>query len=153
MTRSDTVAGQVEAFSAASDMPQPPAHMDMRECDWPFWQSIILARPIKSWTSSDLELAVNLCKDRADVKRLREEVQGKDIVVLQNGNGAVNPKHKLIETMERRIISMSRLLHVHAEANMTAKDRAAQAQAERQAREKQESVSKNHLLARPSAAH
>jgi hypothetical protein len=48
--------------------------------------------------------------------------------------GEVNPKHKLIETLSRRSVALSRMLHVHAQATVGRSEDAAKAlELERQA--------------------
>jgi len=116
--RSDSVTTAVNAAQAASVGPvKPLAHTPLRDCDYPFWDAIVLARAAGTWTNSDLVLAANLARCSADIVRLQVdlEVEG-DVSFSVKGTPVVNPKHSLIETLSRRAVALSRALHVHAEA-------------------------------------
>lgn len=115
--RSDSVTAAVSAARAGSI--EPPAHVRLRECDWPFWASIVHARARENWTAPDLENAANLARCKADIERISQEIQAEgDTVVNQRGTQIVNPKHTLLETLTRRSMALSRMLHVHAEATV-----------------------------------
>ena len=113
--RSDSITKEGEMLRAKA--PQPPAHIKLYSEDMPFWQSIMRARDFSCWTDSDLENAAILARTKADLERLQEEIRNEpDIVSNGAGSPIVNPKHKLIEDLTRRVIALSRMLHVHAEA-------------------------------------
>lgn len=115
--RSDSVTAAVTAAQAGPI--DPPAHVQLRECDWPFWASIVHARARENWTAPDLENAANLARCKADIERISQEIQAEgDTVVNQRGTQIVNPKHTLLETLTRRSMALSRMLHVHAEATV-----------------------------------
>ena len=116
-TRIDSNAEQVRMVQ--SKVPEPPAHVNLRDCDYPFWDSIVRARDYKSWTASDLEHAANLARCKADIERLQVEINEEgDTIINQRGTPIVNPKHTLLETLSRRSVALSRMLHVHAEATV-----------------------------------
>jgi len=77
----------------------------------------MLARARDTWTTADLATAAILARTRADIERIQAEVDVEGFTI-PSGKGVpiVNPKHKLLETMTRRSVSLSRVLHVHAEA-------------------------------------
>ena len=115
--RSDSATAAVAA--AQSGAIEPPAHVKLRECDWPFWASIVHARARENWTAPDLENAAVLARCKADIERISAEIAAEgDTVVNQRGTQIVNPKHTLLETLTRRSIALSRMLHVHAEATV-----------------------------------
>jgi len=118
--RSDSAAAAVAAVQAASLGPlQPPAHVTLRPGDRPFWEAIMLARARDTWTDSDLATAASLARSQADIERLQAEVDLEGFTIPSgNGTPIVNPKHKLLETLTRRAVSLSRVLHVHAEATV-----------------------------------
>jgi len=152
MSKSDTVKGALDAFSNASKELLPPPHVTLRESDKPFWESIVRARAYNSWTDSDLEVAANLARCKSDIERIHLEITEEgDIVINARGTQIINPKHTLMETLSRRAVALSRMIHVHAEANMQAKDRAKQTGAEQQARAGVEVVQSDDLLAKPTA--
>lgn len=116
--RSDSITAAVTAAQDATAGPiEPPAHVALRERDWPFWNSIVSARARKTWNTADLENAANLARCKADIERLQSEIDAEgDIVKNERGTQIVNPKHTLLETLSRRAMAVSRMLHVHAEA-------------------------------------
>lgn len=114
----NTVKGQLQTMSDALAGPlMPPAHIQLREQDIPFWLSIVGARARNSWDDCDLELAAQLARAKADTFRLQREIDREgDVVRNDRGTQIMNPKHSLMETLTRRVIAMSRMLHVHPEA-------------------------------------
>lgn len=115
--RSDSLTAAVTA--AQSEPVLPPGHVHLRPCDVPFWESIVRARARENWTAPDLENAANLARAKADIERISAEVQAEgDTLPNQRGTMVVNPKHALLETLTRRVMALSRMLHVHAEATV-----------------------------------
>lgn len=116
--RIDTITGESALMrAAAKGVIQPPAHVHLRECDQPFWVSIVRARANSAWTDPDLEIAANLARCKADIERLQVEITAEgDVIENARGTPIVNPKHQLLETLSRRAVALSRMLHVHAEA-------------------------------------
>lgn len=106
-------------MSGASTRILPPAHVTLRDGDLPFWESVVRARSADSWNASDLENAANLARCKADIERLQSEINAEgDIVTNERGTPILNPKHSLLETLSRRAVALSRMLHVHAEATV-----------------------------------
>lgn len=118
--RSDSTTAAVKAAqNAAAGTIEPPAHVTLRDGDLPFWESVVCARARDSWNSSDLENAANLARCKADIERLQAEITAEgDVIVNDRGTQIVNPKHALLETLSRRCLALSRMLHVHAEATV-----------------------------------
>lgn len=115
----NSTTGEAEAFSNATAKLEPPAHVRLRESDWPFWYAITGARAANSWNDSDLSKAGNLARCQADIERLTDEIQDEgDIIKNDKGTPIVNPKHSLLETLSRREVALSRVLHVHTEATV-----------------------------------
>ena len=116
-TRIDSNAAQARMVQAK--VPEPPDHVNLREGDRPFWDSIVRARDYESWTAADLEQAANLARCKADIERLQVEIDIEgDVLENKRGTPVVNPKHTLLETLSRRSVALSRMLHVHAEATV-----------------------------------
>ena len=118
--RSDTAsAGVTAAQNAALEPLEPPAHVKLRDGDLPFWNSIVRARARDTWNDVDLENAANLCRCKADIERLSEEIKIEgDIIENERGTKVINQKHTLLEILSRRAVALSRMLHVHAEATV-----------------------------------
>lgn len=117
-TRSDSVTAAVRAAQSVAESPiEPPAHINLRDGDRPFWQAIVCARARDSWNTSDLESAANLARCKADIERVQREIDVEgDTLVNERGTTVLNPKHSLLEVLSRRAMALSRMLHVHAEA-------------------------------------
>lgn len=101
---------------AVSEIPVPE-HVSVPEDAMKFWRSITKARAADRWNDSDLEVAAELARTKANIERLNAELEAEgDVVVNERGTPIVNPKHNLLETLTRRMIALSRVLQVHAEA-------------------------------------
>ena len=112
-TRSDSAKAAVQASQAAALGPlQPPAHVALPDTAVPFWNAIMLNRPRDRWNDADLAIAAVMARDQAAVERLQAEIAIEGDMV----DDKLNPKHKLVETLARRVVANARALHVLAEA-------------------------------------
>ena len=115
--RIDSASEQGEMMRTKS--PDPPDHITLRPGDLPFWKSVVRARDYASWTDIDLAHAANLSRCLADIESLQREITAEgDTLTNAKGTQVVNPKHTLLETLSRRSVALSRMLHVHAEATV-----------------------------------
>lgn len=115
--RTDTAKGALNTMRGALTKIEPPKHCHMPELAMPFWEEIVSTRANDSWTKPDLSNAANLARTKADIERISKQVEEEgDIVINARGTQIVNPKHTLLETLSRRVVQLSRMLHVHAEA-------------------------------------
>jgi len=115
--RIDSASEQGEMMRTKA--PDPPAHITLRPGDLPFWKSVVRARDYASWTDIDLAHAANLSRCLADIEQLQREITTEgDTLTNAKGTQVVNPKHALLETLSRRSVALSRMLHVHAEATV-----------------------------------
>ena len=117
--KSNSEQEKVANMQAAATTIAPPRHVHLRPGDLPFWLSITRARHASTWNNSDLEVAANLARCKADIERIQRELDEEgDTVTNARGTVVMNPKHSLLETLSRRATSLSRMLHVHAEATV-----------------------------------
>ncbi len=144
----NSVDGEIEAFSNAPAKLEPPAHVKLRDSDWPFWYAITSARAASSWNDTDLTKAANLARCQSDIERLSMEVMEEgDIITNDRGTPIVNPKHNLLETLSRREVSISRVLHVHTEATVgRSRDSGNRAVAQKEKRQAVERVAGGGLI-------
>ena len=92
-------------------------HLHMPDHAKPFLESILANRV--EWNDSDLAKAYNLARAQADIERISREIEVEgDTLVNEKGTQIVNPKHALLETLTRREIALSKIVHVHAEATL-----------------------------------
>ncbi|HBO2683228.1 TPA: TerS protein [Pseudomonas aeruginosa] len=113
--RSDSAKAAVAAAQAVALGPiAPPSHVRLRAQDWPFWNAVVQTRPRDTWTDNDLVLAGNLARTNADIEALQKSIDVDGFVV----EGKANPACAILDTMSRRAITLSRLLHIHAAATV-----------------------------------
>jgi len=149
--RSDSGDSAAEAMKAAFEGPiDPPAHVQVPAQARPFWDSIVRARARNKWTEADYEMAANLARCKYDIERIQLEIYAEgDVVENFRGTMVVNPKHTLLETLSRRAVALSRMLHVHAEATIgKAKDQPKGNAIQRKAEEIVDNLD-DGLIARP----
>src|SRR5690625_2384259 len=115
--RTDTVKGAVTAMAGAVSEIAVPEYVNVPDDAIHFWKSITKARAADRWNDTDLEMEAELARTKASIERLNKEivVEG-DIIKNDRGTPIVNPKHSLLETLTRRMVALSRILQVHAEA-------------------------------------
>jgi hypothetical protein len=116
--RSDSASAGVRAMQAVALGPlDPPKHVALRKGDRPFWDGIMTSRARDTWTQTDLVTAANLARTQADIEQLQKVVDANGYVME---NGKLNPAAVLVETLSKRVVSLSRALHVHAIATVGA---------------------------------
>jgi hypothetical protein len=112
-TRSDSATAAVQATQNAAQAPlEPPGHVTIPDEARPFWDALVRNRPRHKWNEADLATAAILARAQWDVERLQREIVAEGDVI----GDRLNPKHALVDKLGRRIMSLSRLLHVHPEA-------------------------------------
>lgn len=112
-TRSDSATTAVQAAQNAAQGPlQPPAHVTVPDEARPFWAALMRNRPRHKWNDADLATAAMLARAQYDVERHERAIAEEGDLV----DGALNPRLALVDKLGRRIMSLSRLLHVHPEA-------------------------------------
>lgn len=111
--RSDSAAAAIVAAQNAALGPlDPPGHVTLRNGDRPFWDAIIKSRARDTWTDSDLTTAATMARAQADIEALQAAIDTEGYVV----DSKINPKAMMLETLSKRVVALSRVLHVHAEA-------------------------------------
>jgi hypothetical protein len=122
--RSDSISAAVRAMQASALGPlDPPDHVALREGDRPFWDAIVTSRARETWTTIDLCTAANLARTQADIGQLQAQLDSQGYML----EGKVNPLAALVETLTRRTVALSRVLHVHAIATVGKSEDAAKA--------------------------
>ena len=113
--RSDSAAAAIVAAQSAALGPlDPPAHVTLRAGDRPFWDAVMKSRARDTWTDSDLTTAATMARAQADIEALQADIDREGYAV----EGKINPKATMLETLSKRVVSLSRVLHVHAEASI-----------------------------------
>lgn len=146
-----TAAGEVQAMKGALTKVEPPDWVTVPKDALPFWYSVTRTRPPEHWTEPDLELAAELARTKARIEETNKvlAVEG-DIVVNERGTPIENPRNRLLETLTRRAIALSRMLHVHAEATVgESKDTRKANSAHNKAKQTAKSADDDGLIAMP----
>lgn len=100
-TRSDSATAAVQAAQNAAQGPlEPPAQVTVPAEARPFWDALMRNRPRHKWNDADLGNAAILAITQMQVHNLIGDLE----------------QVALVDKLTRRIISLSRLLHVHPEA-------------------------------------
>lgn len=147
--RSDSADAAVQAAQNAIAAPlKPPAHVKLPAKAKPFWVAVMRNRPRHKWNTADLATAAMLARAQFDVERLQREIDAEGDVI----DGKLNPKHALVDKLGRRIVTLSRLLHVHPEATQgRAREQGNALEAEREAERARETATGSnvhHLIRR-----
>lgn len=115
--KTDTVKGALATLQDAQLTIAVPPHVNVPTAAMPFWLSITKARATSRWTEPDLEMAAELARTKYKIEILNTDIQVEgDTVKNARGTLVENPKHRTLETLTRRMIALSRALHIHAEA-------------------------------------
>ena len=105
----NSIDEQGKLFRAAvRALPEPPE--DLTEADLPFWDKIILAKRIDSWTTTDLIFAGILAHTMASIRSLQSDIRKEGDIV----DGKKNARHDLLDMFVRRSLAISRTIQVHA---------------------------------------
>lgn len=118
--RSDSITAAITAAQNAAQAPlEPPEYVTLPEAAKPFWRALMLNRPRDRWNEADLGNAAILAITQMQVHGLLRDVE----------------QAPLVDKLTRRIVLLSRLLNVHAEATVgRAEDQAKPLLLEQQAR-------------------
>lgn len=118
-TRSDSATAAVQAAQNVAQGPlDPPAHVPLPEGARPFWDALMRNRPRHKWNDADLATAAILATAQMQAMHLMDDVANLEQV----------------DKLSRRIMALSRLLHVHPEATQgRAREQGNTLEAERQA--------------------
>lgn len=149
----DSVDGALAAFAGAAAGPiAPPETVRLREGDLPIWTAVVSARARDEWSEVDLMHAANLTRCLADIERISAEIHAQgDTLENARGTCVANPKHVLLETLSRRAVALTRLLHLHAAALARPSQVINQREAEADARKTVDELGEDDLLATPTA--
>lgn len=131
--RSDSTQAAIQATQNVALGPlEPPSCVTLRAQDKPFWEAVVTARARHTWNESDLVTAANLARTQADIEVLQKQVDEQGYIV----DGKVNPAASMVEKLTNRVVTLSRILHCHAEATLgRAADSAKQATLQREAQQ------------------
>lgn len=108
--RTDSTHIQTAIMQKAARSIEPPQFLNLGDAEKPFFESI--TRSKAEWSQPDLIQAVHLARCFYQIETLQNEVSNEGYIL----DGAINPKHGMIETLIRRSLAISRLINIHASA-------------------------------------
>lgn len=113
--RTDTAKAAIRATQNAAKPPiEPPACINLRPADRPFWDRIVSSKARDNWTEVDLVTAGHLARAQSDIELLQSQIDRDGYVI----EGKVNPAAQMLETLSKRAIALTRVLQVHALATV-----------------------------------
>lgn len=123
------------AQNAAMAPLDPPASYPLRESELPFFADILLARSRDDWREVDLQLAAQLARCMADIRREEERLYGEDSVqMLDNGKTVENPRIGVIARYKAIQGSLMRTLQLGGRVAIDPRNLHKAAELERQQR-------------------
>ena len=146
--RIDSATEAVRIIQAAGRELSPPPHIQLDECDEPFWRNVIAEFAKAEWTDHQLELAALLARSMADLAREQVTLRQEGFIsVRENGTSVENPRARAVKSLTGDILSLRRSLALHARARSgdTRNDGI-----RKEAAKQIETLVEDELLARPS---
>jgi len=115
--RIDSADSAVRVMVGITREIQPPSHVPLDDCDWPFWHSVIAEFARSEWTEHQLELAAMLARDMANLERNQRQLRSEgEVMATERGTPVVNPRKAVVQATQSGILSMRRSLSLHARA-------------------------------------
>ncbi len=117
---SDTASGAIAAMVDASlALPSVPAHVNLRDGDFPFWHNILRARARSEWSDADLVVAAQLARCMADIEREQRKLDAEGTIVANDrGTLVTNPRFRAINELKQSQLATFRALTLNANAKV-----------------------------------
>lgn len=146
--RADSRSSAVKIAQGSARSIEPPAHVPLDACDWPFWESVIAEFARAEWTSHQLELAAMLARTMANLESEQRSLRAEGFTsVSQKGTPVANPRSTVCKGLAGDILSIRRSLALHARARSGDNRDAAK---QREIARSMEPSLDDDLIARPS---
>lgn len=115
--RVDSAAGAVKVMIGAAREIMPPAHVELDEADWPFWQSVLAEFARSEWTDHQLELAAMLARKMSDLDDVHRKLRDEGFTSFSaSGSPIANPLVQVMRMLDTSILATRRSLSLHARA-------------------------------------
>jgi phage terminase small subunit len=146
--RIDSAAAAVQIMQGVTRQIQPPAHVPLDACDWPFFESVIEEFARSEWTEHQIELAAMLARTMANLEGEQRKLREEGFTAKSDrGTPVPNPRVTITKGLTGDILSMRRSLALHARAQRGETRDVAKRQSQAKAIEAELD---DDLLARPS---
>lgn len=115
--RADSRSSSVKIAQGSARSIEPPAHVPLDECDWPFWNNVVSEFARAQWTDHQLEIAAMLARTMANLESEQRALRSEGFVAVRaNGTTVENPRSRIVKGLAGDILSLRRSLALHARA-------------------------------------
>lgn len=146
--RIDSSAAAVRIAQGSTRRIEPPAHVPLDECDWPFWENVVAEFARAEWSDHQLEIAAMLARTLANLEAEQRALRKEGFIAVRaNGTSVENPRGRVVKSLAGDILSLRRSLALHARAKSGDNRDAAK---QREIARSMEPSMDDDLIARPS---
>ncbi|MGV1682925.1 hypothetical protein [Sphingopyxis sp. NJF-3] len=115
--RADSRSSAVTIAQGSARTIEPPVHVPLDECDWPFWNNVVSEFARAQWTDHQLEIAAMLARTMANLESEQRSLRSEGFVAVRaNGTTVENPRSRVVKGLAGDILSLRRSLALHARA-------------------------------------
>lgn len=115
--RVDSTADAVRIAQGLTRELQPPSHVPLDDCDWPFWESVVGEYARADWTEHQLEIAAMLARTMANMEEQQRLLRDEGFTVkTDRGTPVANPRASVAKGLAGDILAFRRSLSLHARA-------------------------------------
>jgi hypothetical protein len=115
--RIDSAAAAVKVMQGATRQIQPPSHVPLDACDWPFFESVIEEFARAEWTEHAIEIAAMLARTMANLEAEQRALRTEGFTSMtERGTPVVNPRAAIVKGLASDVLSFRRSLALHARA-------------------------------------
>lgn len=115
--RVDSNAAAVKVMQGSTRQIQPPSHVPLDDCDWPFFESVIEEFARSEWTEHAIEIAAMLARTMANMESEQRLLRGEGFTAKSDrGTPVVNPRVQVVKGLTGDILGLRRSLQLHARA-------------------------------------
>lgn len=115
--RIDSNAAAVKVMQGATRQIQPPSHVPLDDCDWPFFESVIEEFARSEWTEHAIEIAAMLARTMANLESEQRLLRKEGFTSeSQRGTPVANPRVTVVKGLTGDILGLRRSLQLHARA-------------------------------------
>lgn len=115
----NTAAAAVKIMQGATRQIQPPAHVPLEVCDWPFFENVIEEFARSEWTEHQIELAAMLARTMANLESEQRLLRSEGFTAkTDRGTPVANPRVSIVKGLAGDILAFRRSMSLHARAQM-----------------------------------
>ena len=116
-SRIDSTDAAVEISRASSQQITPPSNVPLKDCDLPFFASVIDEFARSEWTAHQLELAAMLARKMRLLRDELETLEDEGFSLAREGQAPCqNPRLGGVRMLDTSIMATRRTLQLHARA-------------------------------------